>query len=995
MCSLFYCGGAESAGYKKKAVWECILHIARLRMCVEDTMKRLYLLLCLIGLWVGLNASAFPFAVLKVSELKGASESLHSKIRELSHSGIEIYHYNDQYILARLSPQQLQKPWHLIAPAQAGEQFYLLSKRQASTLEQVQALASIRQDLGNELLLCSALDITTLRSKLRGSFTALEALPLRVAELHSGLTTQALTRNEVQLLISQVSADSVNAFIQSMQDMQTRYALASNRLQVANWIKDQFLRFGISNASLQPFEWNNTTQYNVVATITGSVYPDEYIIVGGHHDSITYTTPYVLAPGADDNASGSMAAVEMARVLMDNNYQPKCSIRFVTFAAEEFGLWGSKHYAQNAFSQGQDIRLMINHDMIANNSNGNNSVLLMPYDGALEQSQHAAAITEQYTSLDVTYGYLNSSSSDSHPFWMRGYPVIYYFETDFSPHYHSDADVTANIDPIYAAEVIRASLAVTLSFANMPAAPQNLIVRDAGTGNSLHVAWDAATDPGIHHYRVCYYSEGETDELCLDVEANACTLENLQTGTTYTIALYSVDQDGAESYRVFGTGTPWISPLVPQALHDTPQINMVQLNWQPNSEMDLAGYQIYRSTNASVNGDLITPQLVSECTFTDSAVQGVIDFYYYYRILAVDSDGHQSSLSLPVKSRPVTLNNGVLIVDESLDYNGSNPFQPTDAMVDDFFSGIMENFATHTLDLATHTESLRLAELGIYSSILWHAMDVSDLTPPYFMREELARYLELGGKIFYTGYLPTMAWAMNDVYPATFAETNFLSQILGIGSADYRASARFKYAIPALEGFPALQVDSLKTSSAFAGHIFRVESIGAIASAANIYNYGSDYADGSTQGRMNGSPIAIMQQVGAGRIFSLSFPLYHMETTGARALMNHVFRYYFSESSANEDVLVPALALEVKSYPNPFQDISHFALNGLDAKSPLCVEIYNIKGQKVRSLYQAEAKSSLSWDAKDESGREVANGIYIVKVSQKGQSVSRKLLRQK
>lgn len=956
-------------------------------------MKKLIIVLSLIGLWACLSAFAWNLSSLKLSELNLPNEALNSHVRALSESGIEIYHYNDHYVLAKVTPELSSSAWSAISEPLAGERLYLLSKIKASAPAEIQQTARILADLGNELLIASDHDIVTLRTSLKGSFTLLESQAIRFPAASPKFEAVRDTRTEIQQLISQVSADSVMAFIQGMQNLQTRYALADNRLDVANWIKGQFQRFGISNATLQSFQWNGLTQYNVLATIEGSLYPDEYIVVGGHHDSITYTTPLVLAPGADDNASGSVAAIEMARVLMLNNYHPKCSIRFVTFAAEEFGLWGSKHNSNTSAAAGDDIRLMINHDMISNNNPGNSYIALMPYDGALEQTQHAAAITEQYTDLSVVYGYMNSSSSDSHSYWVNGYPVIYYFETDFSPYYHSDQDITANIDPVYAAEVIRGSMAVAISFADMPAAPRNPMVRDTGDGTSLFVSWDEIVDPQLDHFRVYYSPDSWQSEQYIDVTGFSCTLTNLTTGTPYQLGLCSVDLSGNESYKVYSFGTPQLVPLCPEGFGDHPGLHSVQLSWLPNQEIDLAGYQIYRSQDPAQLGTLITPQAVTGINFTDFEVQGNIDVYYFYRIAALDLDGNQSEKSEPLMTRPVTLDNGVLIVDESLDYSGSNPFQPTDEMVDDFFSGIMDNFEIQQLDLINLGTLPRLADIGIYSSILWHGMDNSDLTIPYAIRAQLARYLELGGNIFFTGYQPTLAFGMNDGYPATFDADSYLSEVLGIASAQYNIQSRFKFALPLLDSFPALQVDSLKTSSALHGHIIRVETIGAAAAAMPIYAYGSDYEDSSVQGQFNGETVAVLNEYDEGRIFTLSFPLYHMEESSSRSLVNHVFRYYFTESSPTEDLVTPVLPLSIRSYPNPFQSVSNLELRGLDPKQPMKLEIYNLKGQKIRTLHHAEAKSSLSWDAKDEAGRDVANGIYFVKLSQQGRSITKKMTR--
>ncbi len=955
-------------------------------------MKRIVLICCLIGIWGILCASAGELAINKLKGITPGAENLNARIRAIAAGGAEIYHYNDQYVLAGIPETMVNKDWQRVQPHSVGQSLYLYSKIEASALSEIAVCADILADLGSEWLIASDLDVTALRGALRGSFTSLKLEAISIPDPSPRFAAAKETRTDIQNLISQVSADSVLAFIQGMQDLQTRYALADNRLDVANWIKGQFQRFGITNASLQPFTWNNTTQYNVVATIEGTIYPDEYIVVGGHHDSITYTTPYVFAPGADDNASGSVAAIEMARVLMANNYQPKCSIRFVTFAAEEFGLHGSIYHAQTALQNGDDIRLMINHDMIANSAPGETLVQLMPYDGSLEQSQHAELLTEQYTSLDVAYGYMNSSSSDSHPFWQRGYPVIYYFEYDFCPYYHSDQDITDFINPDYAAEVIRASMAVAISFADMRGAPANLQVRDTGNGTALYVSWDDVADPLVSCYRLYYSDDYWASSSSVDVTDNNYTLSGLDTGTLYQIAISSIDQDGSESYRVFAEGIPLVNPRVPQALSESPRPGDVFLTWQANSEIDFAGYRIYRSTDPNQTGSVISPASYMNAQYTDVNVQGLPDLYYYYRITAVDEDGNESPLSPAVKSRPITLNNGVLIIDESEDYTGSTPFLPTDEMVDDFFSSIMA-FDTNQIDLNATGVPLRLADIGIYSSVLWHNMDSSNPSAPYAMLEDLEQYLQYGGNVFYTGYTPSTAFAMNASYPADFHAGSFIYDVLGIEEVNYSMQSRFRYALPQLDGFPSLQVDSLKTTSAFNGHIIRVETINPNASATSIYTFGSDFGSQTPQGQFNGETVAVYNEYGLGRVLTLSFPLYYMEQSSSRSMMHHVFRYYFDESSSGEDHTHPVLPLQVSSYPNPFRNNSCFQLKGLNPAEPMKLQIFNLKGQLIRSIASESAKSEIIWDAKDEAGRDVANGIYFAKLSQSGRSVTKKVTR--
>ena len=298
-------------------------------------MKRLCLILVLVAMSLGLTAleiTAFSMDGL-LDQTK--SSSPYEAVQQLSSRGIEIYYYNEQSLICGVSSEQLQSLTGLIytsisSPTRA-EKLYLVTKLPDRELPQV---LDIELDLGSSVLIRSNLDEVALTRQMVHPFVVFDLVPIKFnrSEAVPSATLQE-TRTSILQMTQAVSADSVLAFIQALQNFQTRYALADNRLAVATWIKNQFLRFGISNAELFPFTWNNTDQYNVVATIPGTVNPDEYIIVGGHHDSITGTTPYQFAPGADDNASGSVAALEMARVMMATGFQPKCSIRFMTFAA--------------------------------------------------------------------------------------------------------------------------------------------------------------------------------------------------------------------------------------------------------------------------------------------------------------------------------------------------------------------------------------------------------------------------------------------------------------------------------------------------------------------------------------------------------------------------------------------------------------------------------------------------------------------------------------
>ncbi|GAI54603.1 unnamed protein product, partial [marine sediment metagenome] len=102
---------------------------------------------------------------------------------------------------------------------------------------------------------------------------------------------------------------------------------------------------------------------NVIGVKRGVIHPDSiYAVICGHFDATSYLAPEI-APGADDNASGTTSVLEATRVMKD--YEFEYSIRYIAFSGEEFGLYGSEYYASMACSQGDNILGVLNGDMIA------------------------------------------------------------------------------------------------------------------------------------------------------------------------------------------------------------------------------------------------------------------------------------------------------------------------------------------------------------------------------------------------------------------------------------------------------------------------------------------------------------------------------------------------------------------------------------------------------------------------------------------------------
>ena len=927
------------------------------------------------------------------------SLSTYEAMKQLSQQGVQILHYDSEYALIIESDKAKDFPGALkIGDISILPDLYLVSKIPEESFSLPSSVGTILLNLRSAYLIQSSLDEIILRETIKYPFTHLGPEPIIFSDIKLLPEKRETFRTDISQIISLVDADSILYNIQCLQDFQTRYAFANNRLQVAEWIKNRFISFGINDVQLQPFFCWNTDQYNVVATIPGTVHPDQYIIIGGHHDSATLDqniSSYIFAPGADDNASGTSATLEIARVIMQSGYQPRCSIRFVTFAAEELGLDGSWYYAFTARNNNENICLMINHDMIGNNNDPYfYRVILNLYDGSENYTNYAHQLIEQYTALQVYYdSSVNSPNSDSYSFWQNGYNVLYFSEFEFSPYYHTINDLVQYINSDYCAEVIKASTASAVRFSEMPIAPKNLVVRDTGNGSSLLVTWESPYEPVLDHYNL-YYSTvlGQWNEPIATTQTSY-RLENLTEGQMYYVGVSSVDFNGLESFIIVATGTPNLIPLTPENLKVEPIFRAVSLSWNENLELDLAGYNLYRSQTEGELGNQIGG-LLTQNSFLDRDVIGSENYYYYYRLCAIDQDGNRSEFTPAIKTRPVTLNKGILIVDETENMSGNNPFQPSDEQTDIFYADIMQNFETHQLDLNEFPETLTLADIGIYSSILWYGNDLASMDYPYFIQDDLKKYIDYGGNLFFSLYRPTMAFVLNASYPNYFNSDTFIYQNIGISETDYSSTARFKYAIPCFEDFPPLEVDPEKTISSFNGHIYQVESIEPSPYANAIYLYGSDYDSETPQGSLNRSTVGIYNPNQNGKVIVLSFPLYNMNKTEAQKLVEYSFHHCFNEPGISTDLTGDNKILIFANYPNPFGEKTSFRIEWLNADQPVKVEVYNLRGQLVKTIYKGYSPKSLiyEWDGTDNNGKTVSSGIYSIKASQGKKNSIRKVI---
>lgn len=280
----------------------------------------------------------------------------------------------------------------------------------------------------------------------------------------------------IQSMMDQVSSSTVYQYDGDLSGMwpviingspytiATRHTNSGVPIQNATqYVGEHFANLGLA---VEYHQWGGPTYPNVIATIPGLSNPDEIYIISAHLDDMP-SGP--IAPGADDNASGVVAALIAADIL--SQYQWDCTIRFGIWTGEEQGLNGSHAYAQRAFNDGDNIAAVLNLDMIAWNTpasvrnidlHANNSI-----PATLDQAQLFADVISVY-GLDLVPEIIpnGTGASDHASFWQYGYTAILGIEDfgDFNPYYHTTNDLLSNADLSYFTEFVRASVG---SFAHM------------------------------------------------------------------------------------------------------------------------------------------------------------------------------------------------------------------------------------------------------------------------------------------------------------------------------------------------------------------------------------------------------------------------------------------------------------------------------------------------------------------------------------------------
>lgn len=207
--------------------------------------------------------------------------------------------------------------------------------------------------------------------------------------------------------------------------------------------------------------------YNIIGVIPGSdpILKDEYIILGAHHDHMGVDDNGQIFFGADDNASGTAALLELSEAFQANPLKPRRSILLAAWGAEEIGLLGSRYYIRNPVVPLKNTVAMFQMDMIGRNAQHQADAINsfpMEVEG---ENQNSLNVLGTWLSPDLRSSIKTSNiragldlkfpsdlraielmrRSDQWPFLKKGIPILFFF-TGFHPDYHQLTDTADKIN---------------------------------------------------------------------------------------------------------------------------------------------------------------------------------------------------------------------------------------------------------------------------------------------------------------------------------------------------------------------------------------------------------------------------------------------------------------------------------------------------------------------------------------------------------------------
>src|SRR5215217_1939298 len=355
---------------------------------------------------------------------------------------------------------------------------------------------------------------------------------------------------EISKMLKEISAKNIESSIRRLVSFGTRNTLSEQDNPTRgigaarDWIFGEFQKISSDCGNCLKVEKQSflqpkanrvpepTTLTNVVATLRGTTNPERVYVVSGHYDSMctSPTDAKCDAPGANDDASGTAAVIELARVMSKRKFD--ATVIFMAVAGEEQGLLGATYFAQQAVEKKTDIEAMFTNDIIGGvtsqkGSPNRNRVRVfsegVPSNETEQQAGTRRSVGGENDSASRQLARFVKEQSDRYlknfkvwmiyrrdrylrggdhiPFVERGFTAVRVTEVDEDyTHQHQNVrtengvfygDTPEFVDFEYTANVARVNLIALASLASAPARPKNVGLVTTRLTNDTELKWDA------------------------------------------------------------------------------------------------------------------------------------------------------------------------------------------------------------------------------------------------------------------------------------------------------------------------------------------------------------------------------------------------------------------------------------------------------------------------------------------------------------------------
>jgi len=476
-----------------------------------------------------------------------------------------IHFYNDEFLIAstdsRLPSNSVlldENAW-----SEASTEYFLLRTVAENRDQYVQTIVNIAEILYNSpgfiIVSIAEENAGRLLPAVHGGIIRISNTAAKFPPRSLNYTPGSLQfRDYIADMIAQVNIDTLEAYVQHLQDFGTRNAYKAGGIEAQNWILGKFQSYGL-NVELHDFTMpGGPASDNVIATLTGTEFPDEYVILGAHYDSYAGGN---TEPGADDNATGTAGILEAARIM--SQYQFDRTIIFATWSGEEYGLYGSDAWATEAAQNEMNILGYFNIDMAGYLQPGDviHTDIIAPVS-ASELKQFYKDICAIYLpDFQTNNGALSGGDSDHTSFNNNGFQGIFPFEDsqNYSPYIHTANDLIGLSVNNFEQHMtfVKATVANVASLSNQLPTPENLTA--IAGDQQVDLSWEALE--GVANYNI--YRNSGPEPYASTTESSYADSE-VENGTSYTYYITAVFQESGEESGPSNLVT--VIPMPPIAL---------------------------------------------------------------------------------------------------------------------------------------------------------------------------------------------------------------------------------------------------------------------------------------------------------------------------------------------------------------------------------------------------------------------------------------------